>query len=165
MTHGRLRRAFVLIDPNHGVKKSDEVLLQSLRKSAIPHQVILSKVDRILFGTTKTLSEEKLQRNMAVLRQVFEEVRAKIQPGNSDGPEALGEIIACCADHKLHKGTKVGLNQVRWAALAATGLGDQKRRLSPSEIVDGHEERIFEQTALDRDLNEQENWNRLMEQE
>lgn len=119
----------MLIDSLHGLKKTDEMLLDSLRKSAISHQVILSKVDRILFAGMRTLSEQKLQSNIAELRRICENLRIKIQPGKSDGPEALGEIISFSADKKLDKERKVGLNQVRWAVLAATGLGDKKQRL------------------------------------
>lgn len=135
LTHDRLRRAFVLVDPLHGLKSSDEMLLQSLRENAISHQVILSKVDRILFTGTKSLSEAQLQSNIAQLREICEGVRAKIQPGKSDGPEALGEIIGCSADTKLDKERKLGLDQVRWAVLTAAGLGNEKRKLSPLEFV------------------------------
>lgn len=128
----RLRRAFVLIDPLHGLKNSDEKLLRLLRNSAISHQVILSKVDRIVFGPTRYLSEEKLQSNIAELRRICEQMRAKIQPSKSDGPEALGEIISCSADKRLDKEKKLGLDQVRWAVLAAAGFGDKKWRLSHS---------------------------------
>ena len=124
----------MLIDALHGLKETDEILLHSLRESAISHQVILSKVDRILFEGTRALSEEKFQSNIAELRRICEQVRAKIQPRKSDGPEALGEIISCSADKRLDRETKLGLDQVRWAVLAATGLGDKKRRLSPSEV-------------------------------
>ncbi|MCJ1426576.1 GTP-binding protein [Sticta canariensis] len=133
----QLRRAFVLIDASHGLKKSDETLLHSLREYAISHQVILSKVDRILFDHDegmRPLHEEKFQSNIAELRRICEEVRAKIQPRESDGPEALGEIVSCSADKRLDKKAKLGLNQVRWAVIAAAGLGEKKRRLLPSEM-------------------------------
>ena len=135
----RLRRDFVLIDASHGLKNSDEILLRSLRESAISHQVILSKVDRILFegikGTRPDLAEGKFQSNIAELRRICEQVRAQIQPRKSDGPEALGEIVSCSADKNLDKKAKLGLNQVRWAVLAAAGIGDkQRRRLLPVEI-------------------------------
>lgn len=143
----QLRRAFVLIDALHGLKRTDVAILRSLRESAISHQVILSKVDRILF--LRNPSEEKLQRNVAELRRIFEGVRNKIQPGKSDGPEALGEIIAFSADKKLDRDRKVGLDQVRWAILEATGLSDKTQRLSPLKIVDKDKEPTFERGAAD----------------
>ncbi len=42
-----LRRAFVLIDMRHGVKKVDEEILGLLNKSAVTFQVVLTKADKI----------------------------------------------------------------------------------------------------------------------
>ncbi|MFT3688225.1 ribosome biogenesis GTP-binding protein YihA/YsxC [Paenirhodobacter sp.] len=42
-----LRRAFVLIDARHGVKKVDDEILSLLDRSAVTFQVVLTKVDKI----------------------------------------------------------------------------------------------------------------------
>ena len=42
-----LRRAFVLIDARHGVKKVDQDILDLLDKSAVTFQVVLTKTDKI----------------------------------------------------------------------------------------------------------------------
>ncbi len=42
-----LRRAFVLIDSRHGVKKVDEDILTLLDKSAVPFQVVMTKADKV----------------------------------------------------------------------------------------------------------------------
>ena len=42
-----LRRAFVLIDARHGVKKVDEEILTLLDRSAVTFQVVMTKVDKI----------------------------------------------------------------------------------------------------------------------
>ena len=42
-----LRRAFVLIDMRHGVKKVDEEILDLLDKSAVPFQVVMTKADKV----------------------------------------------------------------------------------------------------------------------
>ncbi|WP_127901905.1 ribosome biogenesis GTP-binding protein YihA/YsxC [Solirhodobacter olei] len=42
-----LRRAFVLIDARHGVKKVDEEILTLLDKSAVTFEVVLTKADKI----------------------------------------------------------------------------------------------------------------------
>ncbi len=42
-----LRRAFVLIDARHGVKKVDQDILTLLDKSAVTFQVVLTKADKI----------------------------------------------------------------------------------------------------------------------
>lgn len=130
--HCRLRRAFLLVDALHGLKRSDEEILSLFRQNAIPHQIILSKVDRILFGKSRP-SCSRIERNLPELDRICDQLKAKIQPGSGDGPEALGEIVTCSAEATL-EGKKVGINSVRWAVLAATGLGKEKRKLLPSEM-------------------------------
>ena len=128
----RLRRAFLLVDALHGLKRSDEEIILMFRQNAISHQIILSKVDRILFRKSRP-SSASMERNSPSLDFICEQLKGKIQPGNGDGPEALGEIITCSAEATL-EGKKLGINNVRWAVLAATGLGEEKRKLLPSEM-------------------------------
>lgn len=42
-----LRRAFVLIDARHGVKKVDEEILSLLDSSAVTFQIVMTKVDKV----------------------------------------------------------------------------------------------------------------------
>lgn len=42
-----LRRAFVLIDARHGVKKVDEEILSLLDSAAVTFQVVLTKIDKV----------------------------------------------------------------------------------------------------------------------
>lgn len=42
-----LRRAFVLIDFRHGVKKVDDEIMTLLDKSAVPFQVVMTKQDKV----------------------------------------------------------------------------------------------------------------------
>ncbi len=128
----RLRRAFLLVDALHGLKRSDEEILLLFRQNAISHQIILSKVDRILFRKSRP-SLARMERNAPELDRICEQLRGNIQPGNADGPEALGEIVTCSGEATLD-GKKLGINNVRWAVLAATGLGEAKRKLFPSEL-------------------------------
>ena len=121
----------------------------------MPHQVILSKVDRVLFPKLKIKSAAKVRANVEergpVLANIVEELREKIQPGLGDGPEALGEVITCSAETVLKRG-KFGIDNVRWATLAATGLGDEKRLSMESmmQISDntGHPEWIVNEEDL-----------------
>lgn len=125
-----------------------------LRENAISHQIILSKVDRVLLpGPRKRIpTENKRQRASDRLRELFEDIRAKIQPGNKDRPEALGEIIACSGERSFKPhGQKLGINNVRWAVLAATGLGDQVRRVSPSEFLTPATEQEIDYSTMSDD--------------
>ena len=128
----RLRRVFLLVDALHGLRPSDEEILSLFRQNAISHQVILSKVDRILFAKSRP-SLALMEQNTRKLDQLCQDLRCKIQPGNGDGPEALGEILTCSAEANL-QGKKLGVNNIRWAMLAATGLGEEKKKLLSSDL-------------------------------
>ncbi|MCJ1317580.1 hypothetical protein MMC15_002905 [Xylographa vitiligo] len=127
-----LRRAFLLVDPLHGLKQSDETILALFRHNAIPHQVVLSKVDRILLPSSrsKSITEEKLAEHAMELQRIVEKIRKQIQPKN-DGPPALGEILTCTADNERWKVLssepkgRLGISALRWAVLAATGLHEK----------------------------------------
>ena len=126
--YSRLRRAFLLVDALHGLKTSDEELLRLFRQHAVSHQVILSKADRVLFRKSSP-SVDRMERNRPQLDAIAQDIRASIQPGEGQGPEALGELITCSAD-KTITGIKIGVNNVRWAILAATGLSEEKRKIT-----------------------------------
>jgi GTP-binding protein len=42
-----LRRVFVLVDSRHGLKDSDEEMMDLLDDAAVPYQIILTKIDKI----------------------------------------------------------------------------------------------------------------------
>ncbi len=131
----RLRRAFLLVDALHGLKESDEELIAQLRQNGVSHQIILSKVDRVLMPRPKASLKSQLESSIGNLEKIYQNVRVRIQPGKLDGPEALGEIISCSTEKSLEQGKRPGINQVRWAVLTATGLSLQKKMIaSPSSI-------------------------------
>ncbi|WP_172330273.1 ribosome biogenesis GTP-binding protein YihA/YsxC [Mangrovicoccus sp. HB161399] len=53
-----LRRAFVLIDSRHGIKKVDDEILTLLDKSAVTFQVVLTKADKIKTSEYPKLLEQ-----------------------------------------------------------------------------------------------------------
>ncbi|KAL6717511.1 hypothetical protein ACLMJK_005426 [Lecanora helva] len=117
----QLRRAFLLVDPLHGLKRSDEEILSLFRQNAISHQVILPKIDRVLAKKPRSLPDG-MESSVQWLDAIVTKLRPIIQPGKGDGPDALGEIVTCSSE-KTVQGTKIGIDNVRWAVLAATGLG------------------------------------------
>ena len=117
-----LRRAFLLVDALHGVKATDAQLLAIFRQNAIPHQIILSKVDRILFPTSRTPSPKALEGNFSTLKRKMNDLRAVVQPPYDRHPPALGEILSCSAEKSVERGKKMGISGIRWAMLAAAGL-------------------------------------------
>jgi GTP-binding protein len=42
-----LARVYVLIDARHGIKEADKPALELLRKSAVSHQIVLTKCDQL----------------------------------------------------------------------------------------------------------------------
>ena len=69
-----LRRAFVLVDGRHGVKKVDTEIMSMLDSSAVTFQVVLTKLDKV---------KEKDREN------ILEQVRSSLQ----NHPAAFPEII------------------------------------------------------------------------
>ncbi|KAL1975010.1 hypothetical protein VTN31DRAFT_5214 [Thermomyces dupontii] len=125
----QLRRTFLLIDSLHGPKDLDRDLLLLLREAAIPHQVIVSKADRVLVKnrsqSPRTLEDRGVDpARLADLQTRLHALRAEVQPNY--GPGALGEILACSAetvvDRKSKKKTPLGISAIRWAILTATGF-------------------------------------------
>ena len=122
----RLKRAFLLIDPHHGLKGTDKDLLHLLRQKGISHQVILSKVDRIMFPNSKLLTKHQWKNNTRGLVRMFDNIRKEIQPAKCEYPVALGELIACSAIKSV-LGERIGINNLRRAILAAAGLHDKEK--------------------------------------
>ena len=131
----------------HGLKQSDEQILKLFRHNAVPHQVILSKVDRVLLpkSTKKNIAQDKFKVNVASLKAIVQRIRETIQPKN-DGPPALGEILTVSADNERWKALspktkgKLGIDAVRWAVLVATGLNLQTVDLKIQEMASGGDE-------------------------
>lgn len=74
-----LRRAFVLIDARHGVKKVDDEILSLLDSAAVTFQVVLTKADKV---------KEKER------EQVLDQVRAAL----SKHPAAYPEIVVTSSE-------------------------------------------------------------------
>ncbi|KAL8710396.1 MAG: hypothetical protein Q9220_004997 [cf. Caloplaca sp. 1 TL-2023] len=115
----------------HGVKSSDEALLQALRENAISHQIILSKVDRVLYNTKgRAPSPSMLLKKTTHLQSLFQSLRDRLDAMDVTGPKPLGEILACSTMPLREKVKDAGINNLRWSILAATGL-NEVRKSSP----------------------------------
>ena len=132
----QLRRVFLLVDAEHGVKRNDEELLRLMREEAISHQVVLSKVDKIVMpkGSSGVPARRHLEEKGEVMRKVCEDVRKKVQPMERRGPEALGEILACSAEKGVEPGKRLGVDELRWAVMAACGLTGRRQRLGKGDL-------------------------------
>ncbi|KAF1911064.1 P-loop containing nucleoside triphosphate hydrolase protein [Ampelomyces quisqualis] len=123
-----LRRVFVLLDVEHGIKDKDRSLLASLRLAGVSHQVILSKMDKLYIPESKSALTNKRHTTKAkgsleALHEIMETMRPEFQPPIGGG--ALGEILACSSE-AWTDGAKLGIDHVRYAILKAVGLQDRQ---------------------------------------
>jgi len=119
----QLRRTFVLIDGEHGVKRSDIELLEILRFNGITHQIVLSKIDKVLLPSGKA-TIDAMNRNLGKLQGIFEEVKRKIMAKERRGVAALNDMLTTSAevDVPFASGNKLGVDVLRWEVLSAAGL-------------------------------------------
>jgi len=124
-------------------------MLSLFRQYAIPHQIILSKVDRILAQKLRkglshfTDVQRKINRSkLNNLKKIMEDMKPIIQPiGPNEGPGSLGEILSCTtvAKQTLPTGNCLGISSIRWSILQATGLvpghHSEAVKVSPSSDV------------------------------
>ncbi|KAL5337910.1 P-loop containing nucleoside triphosphate hydrolase protein [Aspergillus crustosus] len=119
----QLRRTFLLIDSEHGLKQSDRTILTLLRHNAIPHQILFSKVDKLLVKNTAKATSVPSAASLAALQKKLKYLRPKIQPdGRTEGPGALGELLTCSAETSIGDQRFLGIGAIRWAILSAAGL-------------------------------------------
>ena len=126
-----LRRVFVLLDAEHGVKDKDRSILASLRLAGVSHQVILSKMDKLYIPKASEVrkvgkgTKLKSKGTVAGLRGKMRELLPDIKPPVGGG--ALGEILACSSE-VLVEGKRLGIEDVRFAVLKAVGLEGEERK-------------------------------------
>ncbi|RDW94603.1 hypothetical protein BP5796_00366 [Coleophoma crateriformis] len=132
----QLTMAFLLVDSEHGVKESDKQLLAMFREKGVPFQVVLSKVDRVLFEGSRSLSDNAMQYRLSNLRRTMESVQAVVQPDTEDEAGGVGEVIACSSEKRVD-GDLLGINAVRFAMLRAAKLErkPKMKEAKPVEIV------------------------------
>jgi GTP-binding protein len=135
-----LKRAFLLVDAEHGVKASDQAILAMFKDKGIPYQVILSKADKIVLPGSRTPSQEALEARLSELRRTMEDVKEAVQPDIEEDSGAVGEVIACSSE-KWVEGKRMGIDAVRFAMLHAAGLELQpKANLAKAVEIVSHEE-------------------------
>jgi GTP-binding protein len=165
----QLRRTFVLIDAEHGLKNSDVALLSHLRKEGVAYSVIMSKVDKLLHPNLKVPGPEKLRNGLEKLRVAREEVRQELKEAFNDGRDVRDDILCCSSEKSLDERSgwrsKLGVDELRWAILNASGIesdeaGMPKRKLRTKDVKGVVEEpvkaRIAEKVASPWDIDEEE---------
>lgn len=110
------------------------------RKHAIPHQIIMSKVDKILAKKKSQVKSGASAAKVATLQNLLQSYRPILQPdGRMEGPGALGEILTCSAETPIGPGKSLGISAIRWAILSAAGFdGNMKAQPVPTESQVAH---------------------------
>lgn len=87
-----LRRAFILVDMRHGVKKVDEDILNLLDRSAVTFQVVLTKADKVNKQTREQVIKQ-VQNSLTAHPAAYPEIVLTSSETN-EGIETLRAIIA-----------------------------------------------------------------------
>jgi GTP-binding protein len=127
----QLVRAYLLVDITVGLKKSDEDILKILREADTPHQVVLSKVDKILFPGGK-LDLDSLPQRLDKLRVLQDEFKGKIA---SHGSTSMSSDVLCTSsnDRYLGKYKRIGIEELQYAVLDAAGLVGEGKEIDTYE--------------------------------
>lgn len=125
-----LKRSFLLIDSEHGLKKTDTQMIELCQQIGAPFQIILSKVDKLI--SLPTNGNPTSDRLAELIDQVKQVIRIKTNENDS----AIGEIIPC-SSMKWMAGRRIGINEVRFAVLKAVGLNYKgtRPRFNPHDII------------------------------
>ncbi|KAK6362951.1 hypothetical protein TWF730_000402 [Orbilia blumenaviensis] len=112
----QFRRAFLLIDPIHGFKDVDMMIMDAFAEMGIPYQLVLSKADKL---------DEPKKKKERLATPHINEVFMKFQGVMRDygGHAGFGEILATSSQP-----VKKGINELRWAILRSTGLEPKKKK-------------------------------------
>jgi len=146
----RLRKTFLLIDAEHGPKDTDRQLVSLLRGNGVAHEVVVSKIDKLLLPSARS-GAVAMSRNLGRLQALYADVRRRLYDredlthGGGGGGGVLPDMLTCSAERAWPPGSgcKIGIDNLRWAVLTATGLDcdvDGRRQVIDYEVQAEDEE-------------------------
>lgn len=134
----QLRRTFILIDAEHGLKQSDIALLTHLRTEGVPYSIVMSKVDKLLHPGAKPPGPTKLENCITKLRVACDDVRSELREAFNDGRDVRDDILCCSSEKSLDERSgwrnKLGVDELRWAILNASGLESDEAGLAKRKM-------------------------------
>ncbi|KAK5130162.1 hypothetical protein LTR08_002416 [Meristemomyces frigidus] len=128
----QLRRTFVLVDAEHGLKRTDVQLLTHLRRQGISHQIVLSKVDKLLYPGAKPPGPVRLSNGLLKVKDLCGSIRETLNREAGDGRKPMLDILCCSAEKGLderNRHRRLGVDEVRWAVLSTCGLESDEQGL------------------------------------
>lgn len=129
-----LKRAFLLIETEHGIKDSDRQILTMFKDHGIPFQVVLAKADKVLLPGNRFPNPKALEGRFSNLREIMDSVREAVSDLEIERGE-IGEVIACSSEKRV-EGKTMGVDAVRFAMLSAAGLESKDRSDMPETAVE-----------------------------
>lgn len=135
----QLRRVFVLVDAEHGLKQSDITVFMHLRQQGVSHQIVLSKVDKLLLDGSKMPSPLKLSNRLQKLQDMCANIRRTVDEEAGDGRPGMADILCCSSEHSLQDSghRKIGVDEIRWAVLSACGMESDSSGQKRKKSLDG----------------------------
>ena len=149
----QLRRTFVLVDAEHGLKKSDVALLTNLRTEGVPYSIVMSKVDKLLHPGSKPPGPTKLENCLTKLRVACDDVRSTLREAFDDGRDVRDDILCCSSEKSLDERSgwraKLGVDELRWAILNASGLESDEMGMVKKKLktTDGKRVKVVEKAV------------------
>jgi GTP-binding protein len=96
--HGRaaLARVYVLVDARHGMKNSDDAILDTLGKAAVSHEIVLTKCDQVGAGllTERIAAVEAATRKRPAVFPGLVATSAKTGAGIENLRAAVARLLA-----------------------------------------------------------------------
>jgi hypothetical protein len=116
-----LRRVFVLITASRAITLYDAVILQMLRDACVPHQIIITKIDRVLSNRD---SYGQIVKDLAPLHELIALIRRQLHEKQLT---PLADILCTSARTiSVFQGEgRLGIAGVRAACLTAAGIHDR----------------------------------------
>jgi len=127
-----LKRAFLLLEAEHGIKETDRQILALFQEHSIPFQIVLAKADKILLPGSRYPSQQALDGRFANLREYMDAVREVLSDLELEQTE-VGEVLACSSEKRV-EGRLLGIDAVRFAMLSAVGLESKDRSSLPAAV-------------------------------
>ena len=132
---------FVLIESSHGLTPIDSEILSTLREASVPHQIILTKIDKLIFGKSSPSIDKPLTSSQ--LTPLYNTIAKIRQQLHEEQFTPLGDIL--CTSSKTRSVDKregrLGIDAVRWACLQAVGIESGKqgkgRKHENEELLEG----------------------------
>ena len=123
-------------------------LLTHLRRQGISHQIILSKVDKLLYSGSKPPGPLRLSNGLLKLKDLCGSIRETLNREAGDGRKPMLDILCCSAEKGLderNRHRRLGVDEVRWAVLSTCGLesdeqGQRKKMWMPDIQIQEEDE-------------------------